>query len=197
MNQFLKFYIGCIAVMAVSVIFSGYCEAMEGPDEVVLDSLAQYYEPVSFDHAMHVEATEENCSVCHHHTTGTPPNEERCLKCHKNSGEADVVACQDCHVADPFDAEYLKKIEADHTLHHDDKVGLKGAYHLRCMGCHEEMGAPVGCQECHARNDAGDKVFHAGQYTPPPGKKPFNDRMHGADSHGGGSHGGDAHGGGH
>ena len=60
----------------------------------------------------------------------------------------------------------MKKISEDPNLHHTGKVGLKGAYHLKCMGCHQEMGAPTGCQDCHPRNSKGDKFFHAGAFAP-------------------------------
>jgi hypothetical protein len=29
------------------------------------------------------------------------------------------------------------------------------------MGCHEEMDGPTGCQDCHARTEAGDEFYHA------------------------------------
>ncbi len=32
----------------------------------------------------------------------------------------------------------------------DDRPGLKVAYHRQCIGCHERMGLPVGCTDCHA-----------------------------------------------
>ncbi len=171
MNRILKIVGGIIVVMILSFAPQQGCLAMEGPDSVEIDVLAQLYEPVTFDHAMHVDVTEDNCAACHHHTTGTPVDDEKCIKCHANSGEADEVACQECHSAKRFEADYLDSIEADNTLHHTDKVGLKAAYHIKCMGCHEEMGAPTGCEECHARTEAGDKFYHTGKYAPPKGKK--------------------------
>lgn len=167
----LKIALGLILTVILSFGSLTDCRAMEGPDSVELDSLAQLYEPVAFDHAMHVEATEQNCATCHHHTTGTPVVDKNCARCHANSGEADQVACQECHPAKRFEAEYLNQLASDNTLYHVGKVGLKAAYHLKCLGCHEEAGAPTGCQDCHKRNDAGDKLFHAGQYAPAPGKK--------------------------
>lgn len=143
-----------------------------GPATVELDSLSDLYEPVSFDHAMHVELTESNCAVCHHHTTGTPPVNENCNRCHANSGEADVAACRDCHAEKRFEAAYLAKVAENPQLYHIDKPGLKGAYHQNCMGCHAEMGAPTGCSDCHPRKEKGDAYFHAGQYAPQHGKGP-------------------------
>jgi len=162
-------------VVAMILCFSSYgtiAEAGDGPDEVIIDSLSQLYEPVYFDHAMHEEVTDSKCSVCHHHTLGTEINDENCMKCHAESAGTDEVSCQGCHSGKRFDAEYLNKLSADNTLHHQDRLGLKAAYHIRCMNCHEEMGAANGCQDCHARNDAGDKFFHAGNYTPPKSDKP-------------------------
>lgn len=174
MERLPKYLFGALLVtlMCFSPLHN-IAAAGDGPDEVEIDALAQLYEPVYFDHLMHEEVADGNCSVCHHHTLGTPPVEnENCMRCHANSTEADEVSCQGCHAGNRFEAEYLNRIDADNTLYHRDKVGLKAAYHLRCMGCHEEMGAPNGCQDCHARTDAGDKFFHAGNYSPPESDKP-------------------------
>jgi hypothetical protein len=166
-----------LLMLCVYPLYSENATAGEGPDSVVIDALAQLYDPVEFDHAMHEEATDGNCSTCHHHTLGTPVEDENCARCHAGSEGADEVTCQGCHAAKRFEADYLNQIRADNTIHHTDKVGLKAAYHLRCMSCHVEMEAPNGCQDCHARNQAGDKFFHAGSYSPPKSSKT---------SHGGG-----------
>jgi len=172
MKQIPKFLLAVIFLMTMTLSPFFQCKAMEGPDTVELDALAQLYEPVNFDHVMHVDVAEADCATCHHHTTGTPVKDKNCAKCHANSGATDEVACRECHPAKRFEAEYLKKMAEDNTLFHVGKVGLKAAYHLRCMGCHQEMGAPNGCQDCHTRNDAGDKFFHSGKYAPPEGKEP-------------------------
>lgn len=138
-------------------------------DIVVLDDMAQYYEPVEFDHAMHVDSLgDDNCAVCHHHSVGTPLVDENCKRCHANSKEPDSAACRDCHPIKRFSAEYLEEIEQNIDMYHTDKPGLKGAFHQRCLGCHVEMDVPADCEVCHARTDAGDKFFHAGKYAPPP-----------------------------
>lgn len=138
----------------------------DAPDEAVLDRLASLYEPVVFDHASHVGIVENDCSVCHHHTTGMPTTDTRCQRCHANSGPAAEVACRDCHPANRFSADYLQLLESEKERFHKDQPGLKGAYHRLCMGCHGETGGPTGCLDCHARTDAGDKMFHAGVYAP-------------------------------
>ena len=143
----------------------------QGPDTVELKSLAQYYEPVQFNHAMHVDMLGENgCAVCHHHTVGTPLVDETCMRCHEYGGETESANCEDCHPANRFSAEYLAKIEKDIHLFHVDRPGLKGAFHQRCLGCHKEMDAAIGCEDCHTRTDAGDRFFRSGKYAPAPGK---------------------------
>ena len=64
-----------------------------------------------------------------------------CAVCHHHSPVGETWACGVCHGA-PFDSKNL------------DKPGLKGAYHLQCMGCHKEVGSgPVGCAECHSKKN--------------------------------------------
>ena len=171
MNKISKYLLGGAVTMLMSLFLFQNSMAIEGPDSVEIDALAQLYEPVAFDHVMHVEVVGDDCAACHHHSTGTPVTDSKCAKCHADSGPTDEVACQECHPVKRFEAEYLKKLDDDNSLYHVGKPGLKGAYHLKCMGCHQEMGAPNGCQDCHARTDAGDKVFHSGNYAPAPGKK--------------------------
>ena len=173
MEHIPKYLFGAVLIMFLCFSpLQNFAAAGDGPDSVEIDALAQLFEPVYFNHAMHEEITESNCAVCHHHTLGTTIEDENCLRCHAESGSADEVACQGCHSSKRFEAEYLNRIDADNTLYHRDKVGLKAAYHLRCMGCHEEMGAPNECQVCHARTDAGNKFFHSGQYAPKASDKP-------------------------
>ena len=62
-----------------------------------------------------------------------------CATCHHHSDVGQTPACSECHGA-PFDPKNL------------NMPGLKGAYHLQCMGCHQEMDSgPVGCTECHTK----------------------------------------------
>jgi hypothetical protein len=157
-----------VAVTGITLAFlpAGIVLAGEGPDQVTLDSLASLYEAVAFDHAMH-EAVADDCATCHHHTTGDTPQPQECQGCHYAGQEAATVSCRDCHLAEPFSAQVLRDKDQNVQLYHTDQVGLKAAYHLSCMGCHKEMGGPVGCEDCHARTDAGDAFFHSGSYAPP------------------------------
>lgn len=170
MPRKLKKLCGAVVVMLMTCLplQDGFAE---GPDSVELDALAQYYDSVEFDHAMHVDMLgERSCATCHHHTVGTQLVDDNCRRCHEYGGETDSAACIDCHPIKRFSAEYLREIEKDIHRYHLDKPGLKGAYHQRCLGCHKEMDAAIGCQDCHARNDAGDKMFRSGEYAPAPGK---------------------------
>lgn len=143
---------GLVTLISIGAVLGGFVQhgsAMDSPDVVKLDSLVNLYEAVNFDHAMHVDAA--SCAVCHHHTLGTPPENENCARCHKNSGPTDEVACAGCHSANPCDTEILKSMKADSTLFHIDRAGLKRAYHQNCMSCHYEMDAPTSCDGCHRK----------------------------------------------
>jgi hypothetical protein len=62
-----------------------------------------------------------------------------CATCHHHSDPGQTLACGECH-GDAFDPKNL------------NMPGLKGAYHLQCMGCHQEMDSgPTGCTECHGK----------------------------------------------
>lgn len=141
-------------------------DATDAPDEIEIEELSKLYKKVTFAHKTHTDMLSDNCALCHHHTTGKVIESANCVKCHKNSAEAATVSCKDCHPKNRFDATYIKEISADLTRYHTDKPGLKAAYHLNCMGCHKTMGGPVGCQDCHQRNESGDKFFYSGKYAP-------------------------------
>lgn len=155
-----------IGIFAVALLVPPLCAHSNGlPDSLDLGTLANLYEKVKFDHAKHILLVKE-CADCHHHTTGTLSQNPNCVKCHKNSGATASVACKSCHLAQPFSAEALRK--KNKTAYHQDIPGLKGAYHLACSGCHQKMGGPTGCEDCHPRNKTGDALYSAGAYAPAP-----------------------------
>ncbi len=135
------------------------------PQTVEIASLAELYDSVNFDHAMHVDLAQD-CSTCHHQTTGTAMQDENCGRCHHATETTTGVACRSCHAPEPFSADALRAKEANSKLYHRDKPGLKAAYHQNCLGCHAEVGGPTGCQDCHTRNNVGDAMFHAGAHAP-------------------------------
>jgi len=130
------------------------------PTEIEIGSPAGLFGEVYFDHEMHLDLA-DTCSECHHHTLGSYVIDEDCARCHRESEPTEEVSCGGCHTADPFSAEYLKNKMEDPNLYHNDKPGLKAAYHLNCVACHREMGAPTGCQDCHERTAAGDSYYRS------------------------------------
>lgn len=160
-----KWLVGGFLAAAFFIVPITQGQAQSIPDTIQIDSLSHLYGPVNFEHAMHTEIA-GSCAVCHHHGTGAPVEDPNCARCHSNSQKTQVVACRECHPVEPFSAEYLHQQELDVNRYHRDKPGLKAAYHLNCLGCHQKMDGPTGCQDCHVRTDAGDAFFHAGAYAP-------------------------------
>lgn len=163
-----KFVSGLAAVtLAASLVIlvqPGWCmDAEDAPESVEINSLANLYSAVEFDHAAHVAMAE--CSDCHHHTTGTGPAAPTCARCHSGTEVGDTVSCRECHATEPFIRENLEEMD-NPEIFHVDKPGLKGAYHINCLGCHQEVAGPTGCQDCHQMTEAGEKRFNSGPYAP-------------------------------
>lgn len=149
-----------------TMFFSGMATGMDIeniPETITIDSLSGLYGPVEFNHAGHAEMA--YCSDCHHHTVGAPPTRWYCIKCHEKPVEVDTVNCEDCHSADRFGSKYLATLD-DPELFHKEKPGLKGAFHLNCIGCHQEITGPTGCEDCHTMNEEGEKRFNTGKFAP-------------------------------
>ena len=155
-----------VGTIITAPVLAWSMDPSDAPETVTIDVMSKLYSPVEFDHAMHVEYA--SCQECHHHTTGEIVSDPNCARCHHNHDENDVVSCSECHVADRFNEEYLKTLE-DPKLYHIDKPGLKGAYHLNCVSCHEITSGPTGCQDCHAMTEAGEKMFNTGPFSPAQG----------------------------
>lgn len=152
--------------LGITLLAPANVPAMSGedaPEVIEIDSLSKLYGPVTFDHGAHVAMA--TCADCHHHTTGTGTADPSCARCHDGKEEAESVSCSDCHAAEPFNDEGLKRME-NHELFHMDKPGLKGAYHLNCITCHQEIGGATGCQDCHTMTEAGEKRFNTGKHAP-------------------------------
>ena len=144
---------------AMLFVISQYAIAAEVPDTIELNVLGEIYEPVFFDHGMHQDVA--SCAVCHHHTTGTPSEEEKCMPCHKGSEASDNVTCVGCHSPKTVTAEKIRSTQ-EMGVYHRDTAGLKRAYHVKCLGCHREMEVPSGCQDCHLKRNGSDKMAHVG-----------------------------------
>ena len=99
-----------------------------GPDVVILDELEAFYVPVRFDHKKHavMAGMSKGCGTCHHFTPPSAPH----------------PACKSCHpVGEPKSGLA--------------KLGLKGAYHRRCLGCHREWDRETACENCHEKRKGG------------------------------------------
>lgn len=100
-------------------------------DSPILKKSENRYQGVRFMHTRHA-ASIQDCTVCHHARAD-------------KAGGNETLACEACH-QEAFKKDY------------PERIGLKAAYHLRCMGCHEkEDKAPTGCEGCHLKKEAGHK----------------------------------------
>lgn len=127
-------------------------QTIEGVESITFDYLQHLYEPVIFDHQTHSDMY--GCSRCHHHTTGEPSEQKRCLRCHNTSQPSEDVACSSCHKI-AKESLSLQDLE----VYHIDTPGLKGALHLQCLGCHRSEEGPTDCVDCHDFTSAGRKRF--------------------------------------
>ena len=128
----------------------------DAPESITIDYLAELYEGVEFDHAMHTDLY--SCASCHHHTTGVSEElNDSCARCHINSEPSDDVSCSGCH--ENKQSETARTTIIKGNFYHIDKPSLKGALHLQCVGCHQSEDGPTGCLDCHDFTPAGKKRF--------------------------------------
>ena len=134
------------------------------PKVVVLDSLSNLYEGVSFDHVLHDSYA--SCVECHHHVAGRPTADPDCISCHRFGAVVGVVDCKSCHLTDRFSKD-LVSATRNLSRYHIDIIGLTGAYHLNCLGCHLSLTAgPTGCLDCHQRRGNGSSLQSTSDGTP-------------------------------
>jgi len=126
-------------------------------DSPILNAKSDDYEPVGFSHRIHDELVGGDCAVCHHRyamAEGDRVGEDiralhasfdikmggPCSACHDDMKENAPQACSRCHGLPD---------EPDDPA----RIGLKGAYHRQCIGCHERQlkpaSAPTECNACH------------------------------------------------
>ena len=116
-----------ISEAAAPMLSSTAPDEPHGPTGViVLRNLSLHYSPVSFDHGLHVRMSDfgNGCAACHHDISGL------------DHTEASVQACRTCHTPTP---DATKPV----------MVGLKGAYHRQCLGCHQDWSHENACGFCH------------------------------------------------
>lgn len=95
-------------------------------DSPIINKKENRYGPVRFMHSKHA-ADLKDCALCHHARPADPDALEttRCSACHQESFRPD----------------------------HPERLGLKAAYHLKCVECHRSMDqGPTDCTGCHLKN---------------------------------------------
>ncbi|MCU0304759.1 MAG: hypothetical protein MUC56_11950 [Thermoanaerobaculales bacterium] len=143
------------AVLALALALIAGAQEAVVPDRLSIDALANLHPAVELDHAVHAEIAGD-CASCHHRPFGEPaacaschdepvvPSAfvheqhweiESCTGCHDRGATTDL-RCVSCHPVEP-DPERL------------EVIGLKGAYHGLCLGCHETAGPEASCAPCH------------------------------------------------
>jgi octaheme c-type cytochrome (tetrathionate reductase family) len=122
-----------------------------------LNAASDDYEPVGFSHRIHDGLAGGDCGVCHHRyasdekdRVGVDVKELHklmditiggaCSSCHNDMAANPPQSCVRCH---------QQSNEPDAP----SRLGLKGAYHRQCIGCHERQlkpaSAPTSCSSCH------------------------------------------------
>lgn len=111
-------------------MISVYHRPEEGPEVVLLNEVANTYEPVIFSHKLHAQMAEmgSSCNGCHHYNTTGPVLP--CRQCHSQTRKRDNVSIPD----------------------------LRAAYHRQCMNCHRQWNYTTGCSNtCHFPKDSKTK----------------------------------------
>jgi len=112
----------------------------EIPKEIEIKLLSQEYELVRFPHWKIIEKLKASTKDSKLATYFHAQQDTLCLGCHHKSARSTKPAlCGSCH-GRPSKTEgmYMPKLQA--------------AYHLQCIGCHEQMKiGKTGCTDCHKK----------------------------------------------
>jgi len=131
-------------------IFGTKHDTIDIPKKVIIKEISDRYEPVELEHRKIVYYLQKKINdsklASYFHPVGTT----FCRGCHHNSpASGNPPKCASCH-GKPFNEKHLFM------------PGLKGAYHLQCMGCHNEMGiekpANVDCKGCHIEKNSKPSI---------------------------------------
>jgi hypothetical protein len=119
----------------------GTYDMQEIPELVVIKSLSDQYKPADFPHRKvvnslmkHIEGSK--LAQYFHNQKGSI-----CMGCHHNSpATSKPTSCNNCHGNTPDSKNVFKP-------------GIRAAYHIQCLGCHNVMGIEkIGCTDCHKEN---------------------------------------------
>ncbi|MFC1679084.1 sulfate respiration complex hexadecaheme cytochrome HmcA [Elusimicrobiota bacterium] len=109
------------------------------PEEIELKLLADEYDPAIFPHRKVIDALRGKIRESELAKTFHRGEDALCTSCHHASPVGmKPAACGNCH-GKPSEGMHL------------GMPGLKGAYHLQCMGCHDKMRLEKrnDCTSCH------------------------------------------------
>jgi hypothetical protein len=119
------------------------------PEFVTIGVLSRKYEPTILPHRKIIHTL--TADIKENRLAGAFHGEalSTCGGCHHNSPRSlTPPRCGSCH-GKPFDKEKIHM------------PGLKGAYHQRCMGCHEAMALDkpksTKCYDCHPKKGGREK----------------------------------------
>ncbi len=122
----------------------------------VLNARTDFYEPARFTHISHDEWTGGDCSVCHHRVSYSEDDRvgDDLREFHAAFDVKIGGACAQCHDMESLTIQRCSACHGDPTESDaPSRVGLKGAYHRQCIGCHESAQvtapAPTDCVGCH------------------------------------------------
>jgi hypothetical protein len=112
-------------------------ESDEFPTEVVIDVLADQYQPSKLPHRDIVERLAKNRTKSAMVTRFHDPSQAvPCAGCHHRSPHGKrPPPCRACHTNEFHPTK--------------DVPSLVAAYHRQCIGCHQQMGLETGCTACH------------------------------------------------
>jgi octaheme c-type cytochrome (tetrathionate reductase family) len=126
-------------------------------DSPLLKTKADDYEPVGFSHRIHDGLTGGDCGICHHRFSGDEKDRvgNDIKELHASIDIKLGGPCSSCH--DNMETHQPQSCTRCHGLPNEpdspSRIGLKGAYHRQCIGCHERQieptSAPTECAACH------------------------------------------------
>ncbi|PHR25155.1 MAG: class III cytochrome C [Desulfotalea sp.] len=152
-----KLIILCIHLLGCILFTASNSCAQPPPEEVIIDQLADLYQPVVFDHSMHSEMYD--CSLCHH-TNDNAWQNRSCFRCHRERLVDDKSRCSTCHSTTNYKEAETTTTRNQDPKYHIDIPALKGAWHLLCRNCHVQDDGPTDCQGCHVFTAKGKSFFN-------------------------------------
>jgi octaheme c-type cytochrome (tetrathionate reductase family) len=137
-----------LPIPKVAAFSPGTMSAQLWIDHEITNENIDDYDPVRFMHKAHAARLGGDCTVCHHRAQRGDGDRIGLVIHSADLAEIRPTSCILCHQVPN---------QADHPY----RPGLKGAYHRKCIGCHQEAstGAPIDCSTCHHRHVPDHKEF--------------------------------------